>query len=151
MNKHLMVPNGKNLFGFEIFDEIFKDFDFFLRESPTVKELYSVSFPPANVYIKQESKDLVFEFALAGYSQDDIDISFEGDKMFLEITKTSKEDSKDYYLHRGIKMSSQKRWYFVPLSKYKVEDAEAKFENGILTVNVPAKEEAKPRKIKINL
>ena len=40
------------------------------------------SYPPANVYLTAE-KDLVFEFALAGFEPDTLDLQFQGDYLVL--------------------------------------------------------------------
>lgn len=142
-------------FGFELFDVIFNDMEnlFDVREIPCAKDLYNSNFPPANVMLNKETKDLTFEFALAGYGEDDISLSFDGDKMYLELQKTEKkiDEEKIQFLHRGLKTSSQKQWYFVPFAKYQTDAAKAEMKNGILKVTIPFKEEAKPKKVKINL
>jgi HSP20 family molecular chaperone IbpA len=144
------MNNRQNFFGgFEIFDELFKDIHGLLGDMD-FRNVYSASFPPANVILKK-NKNLVFEFAVAGYNQDNIDISFEGDKMVLDLKKPEKKvEEEDSYLVRGIKTSCHKSLYFVPVSKYDVENTTASMKDGMLIVEIPAKEETKPRKVVIN-
>jgi len=80
-------------------------------------------------------------------------LSFDGDKMWLELKKNENDldEEKSQYLHRGLRTSSQKQYYFVPYAKYDTENAEATMKNGILKVFIPVKEEAKPKEVKINL
>jgi HSP20 family molecular chaperone IbpA len=144
-----MNNNGHNVFSFEFFDDIFKDISCVVNTD--FKNLWSMTFPPANIILKK-NKDLFFNFAIAGYSQEDVELSFEGDKMILELKngKTEKEEG-DTYLIRGIRNSPQKGWYYVPVAKYDTEKAIASVKDGLLKIEIPVKEEAKPKKVKINL
>lgn len=144
------MNNRHNVFGFEIFDELFKDINGILGDMD-FKNVYSASFPPANIILKK-NKNLIFEFAVAGYNQEDIDISFEGDRMVLELKKSQKDiEEEDTFLVKGIKNCSQKNWYFVPVAKYDTENSKASIKNGMLVIEIPVKEEAKAKKIIINL
>jgi len=133
----------------DIFDLFSKDFDeaFSAVQSSNV---FSGSFPPYDVEINEETKDLRFRFALAGYKEKDIEISFDGDYMFLEILSPEKKDDKSFKtVQHGIKSSSARLKVAVPSARYDRDIAEAFFEDGILTVFIPRKEEEKPKKIKI--
>ena len=47
----------------------------------TGRDFYPMySYPPANIYMKAD-KTLVFEFALAGFTEHDVNIEFKGDYM----------------------------------------------------------------------
>ncbi len=100
------------------------------------------SYPPANVYIT-EDKTMVFEFALAGFNEDDITIEFRGDHMFFSahVSDDLKPEGEVRYFKRRLKLKdirSQK--YYVPADKYDQENAKAVFRNGILRVTVPPHE-----------
>lgn len=100
------------------------------------------SYPPANVYIT-EDKTMVFEFALAGFHEDDITVEFRGDHMFFSahVSDDLKPEGEVRYFKRRLKLKdirSQK--YYVPADKYDQENAKAVFRNGILRVTVPPHE-----------
>ncbi|MDR2516878.1 MAG: Hsp20/alpha crystallin family protein [Spirochaetaceae bacterium] len=106
------------------------------------------SYPPMNVYLKGD-RTMVFEFALAGFDEKDISLSFSGDYMVFSA-KIPVENSGDFqsleenfrYFKRRLKMKDiEKQKYYVPLDKYAQEDVKAVFRNGILRVTIPPKEE----------
>ena len=122
------------------------------------------SYPPMNVYMTSD-RSLIFEFALAGFDEKDISLSFQGDYMVFSASmpaagttagnRTSSEsqnDSTEYispppeenirYFKRRLKMKDiEKQKYFVPLDKYAQDKVKAVFRNGILRVSIPPKEE----------
>jgi HSP20 family molecular chaperone IbpA len=120
------------------------------------------SYPPMNVYMTAD-RSLVFEFALAGFDEKDIGLSFQGDYMVFsaalprEESMTPSEDEAEnanqdtgqdtvqdavrYFKHRLKMKDIEKQKYFVPLDKYAQEKVKAVYKNGILKVTVPPKEE----------
>jgi HSP20 family molecular chaperone IbpA len=111
------------------------------------------SYPPMNVYMKND-RTMVFEFALAGFDEKDISLSFQGDYMVFSAKISGEEGSSfggsDFqtpeenlrYFKRRLKMKDiEKQKYYVPLDKYAQEEVKAVFRNGILKVTVPPKEE----------
>ena len=108
------------------------------------------SYPPMNVYMTGD-RSLIFEFALAGFDEKDISLSFQGDYMAFSAT-ISQPDSEDqelqgdpsknrYFKHRLKKKDIPKQKYFVPMDKYAQENVKAVYKNGILKVTIPPKEE----------
>jgi len=111
------------------------------------------SYPPMNVYMS-EDRTLVFEFALAGFDEKDISLSFQGDYMvFSAKIDSGSNDGMDgsvkipgeenvRYFKRRLKMKDiEKQKYFVPLDKYAQEKVKAVYKNGILKVSIPPKDE----------
>ncbi|MDR1837032.1 MAG: Hsp20/alpha crystallin family protein [Treponema sp.] len=112
------------------------------------------SYPPMNV-LMTEDRTLVFEFALAGFEEKDISLSFQGDYMVFsaKIANAASENSADSpvrfqseenvrYFKRRLKMKDiEKQKYYVPLDKYAQEKVKAVYKNGILRVSIPPKEE----------
>ncbi|MDR1306866.1 MAG: Hsp20 family protein [Treponema sp.] len=112
------------------------------------------SYPPMNVYLT-EDKSLNFEFALAGFDEKNISLSFQGDYMVFSAKigddgresagqegGAAGEEPNLRYLKRRLKLKDiDKQKYFVPLDKYAQEQVKAVFKNGILRVTVPPKEE----------
>jgi HSP20 family molecular chaperone IbpA len=110
------------------------------------------SYPPMNVLMTKD-RTLVFEFAIAGFDEKDISLSFQGDYMVFSARMGAAEQYADSpvttpgeenvrYFKRRLKMKDiEKQKYFVPLDKYAQEKVKAVYKNGILRVSIPPKEE----------
>lgn len=105
------------------------------------RDFYSFyAFPPANIYMTPE-RSINFEFALAGFSEEDIDLEFKGDYMVLNARAPETPESVSY-LKRRLKFKDvvdQK--YYVPDDKFNREEAKAVFKNGMLRVEIPPRED----------
>lgn len=129
------------------------DFDRVLNSLVNMGRGYSdfitSNFPPVNVFT-DEDKNLSFQFALAGYNKEDINISFSGDYMVLRIDPAEKEKKEGVKcIHRGIKHAKFATKYYVPHERYDTDNVTASFEDGILRVEVPSKAPEKARLIEI--
>jgi molecular chaperone IbpA len=84
--------------------------------------------------------------ALAGFGQDEIDITLERNMLMVSGQKSSEESGQ--YLHHGIAGRSFQRRF--ELADH-VKVAGAKLENGMLTIELKREipEEMKPRRIEI--
>jgi len=137
---------------FEFLDVIFRDSSAFINTGniPSCFTPQS-SYPPVNVYVEQDSKNMVFEFAVAGIDDDRVSIDFKNDYMLFEIAakKEEESDASVKYMVRGIRSSAVKSRYLVPASKYKHDEAKASVKDGILKVIVPSNPEAAPKKVPI--
>lgn len=143
----------------DIFDKMWRDFDSFFGEisgdstsrsfSPVIYK--DINYPPMNVWVDQESKDMVLEFAVAGIPMENINIDVEGDYLHLTIDKNEEEDVKDNFklIRKGIKTGKVKQRIYVPSSKYKTEDVKAEMRDGLLLVKVPSRDEVKPKRVQI--
>ncbi len=100
------------------------------------------SYPPANIYMT-DNKTIVFEFALAGFDEENIKLEFRGDYMYLSATVPAEEEQDDvHYLKRRLKFKDIKdQKYYVPEDKFDRDKADAVFRNGVLKVTVPPKED----------
>jgi HSP20 family protein len=102
-------------------------------------------YPPMNLYMNKE-RTLVFEFALAGFDEGDISLSFQGDYMTFSATMSKKEGDESgdeglRYLKRRLKMKDiDKQKYFVPADKFDQAKVKAMFRNGILKITIPARD-----------
>lgn len=92
---------------------------------------------------------LVVKGALPGVRPEEVDISVTGDILTVKGETKSEEETKDESYHRReLRYGAFARSIALPkLVNY--DKAEAKFENGILTVTLPKAEEVKPKSIKI--
>ncbi|TXT49525.1 MAG: heat shock protein Hsp20 [Spirochaetes bacterium] len=99
------------------------------------------SYPPMNIYLTPE-RSIVFEFAVAGFEEKNISLSFQGDYMVFSA-KIELENPSDgiRYFKRRLKLKDiEKQKYYVPADKFDQEKVKALFRNGILKVIVPPKE-----------
>lgn len=140
----------------QIFDQIFKateeftshwgDFAFDAHKNTEHRNYYSMyPFPPANIYMLSD-RTIVFEFALAGYRDKDINLEFNGDFMVLSARAPEAAcDSDDViFFNRRLKYKTiPEQKYFVPEDKFDRENATAVFKSGILKVTVPSREEVR--------
>jgi len=101
----------------------------------------SYSYPPMNVYLTKE-KQMVFEFALAGFREKDISIEFQGDYMVFSAKSPEMEPEDDVrYFKRRLKFKPiEDQRYFVPEDKFDRENTKAVFKNGVLKITVPPRE-----------
>jgi len=111
------------------------------------------SYPPMNVFMT-EDRSLVFEFALAGFDEKDISLSFQGDYMVFSAkidnslsvqddnpARLQSEENVRYFKRRLKMKDIERQKYFVPLDKYAQEKVKAVYKNGILRVTIPPKDE----------
>jgi HSP20 family molecular chaperone IbpA len=113
----------------------------FFRRDEKVDYYPSYSYPPVNVYMKKD-KSLVFEFALAGFREKDLDLQFQGDYMIFSAKSPGLEPEEDVrYFKRRLKFKEvEDQRYFVPEDKFNREKVKATFVNGVLRVVVPPNE-----------
>tara|TARA_X000001382_G_scaffold22068_2_gene13441 strand:+ start:29505 stop:29954 length:450 start_codon:yes stop_codon:yes gene_type:complete len=129
------ILNDPRFFGFDsMFDRIEK----------TLEHSHD-NYPPHNV-CKLSDDSYAVEMALAGLSQDDIEVTVEDDQLTI---KGGKKNEDAQYIHHGIATRSFKKTF--TLGEYMiVRDAE--FTDGLLKVFVDriVPEEKKQRKVEIN-
>jgi molecular chaperone IbpA len=90
----------------------------------------SANYPPYNL-IKESNVDFRLEIALAGYKGDDIEVTTEWNKLFVEAKKAG--DTNDEYLHQGLaKRAFTRTW---TLSD-DVEVKDVSFIDGLLTIKL---------------
>jgi molecular chaperone IbpB/HSP20 family protein len=108
------------------------------------REYYSsYPYPPANIYMT-EAKVLVFEFAIAGFAEKDIDLQFKGDYMVFSgtVPEGAGDPSDARYFKRRLKLKSfADQRYYVPADKFDRDRVSAIYRNGVLKVTIPPKEE----------
>ena len=135
-------PKG-SLLGRSIFDEIFNGelFDF-----PTVARRTTQGYPVADIYNVENAT--VLEFALAGFSREELSIDVQPDKSSLTVrAETSSEDSEAE--SRRIARRSFQKTYVNYDNSLDLGRANAEFVNGLLTITIPRKEEVCPVTVEI--
>lgn len=127
-----------------IMEDFFKD-DFF--RFPVFNHETGSTVPSVNIKETEESFDL--EVAAPGFTRDDFRINL--DQNILTISseqKEEKEEKEDKFRRREFYYSSFKRSFTLPES-VESEKIQAKYENGILHVILPKKEEARVKPARV--
>lgn len=127
----------------------------FQSEHDDNTDLYpGFSYPPMNIYMIQD-RSMIFEFALAGFDENDISLTFQGDYMIFsaKINLENQSEEPMRYFKRRLKLKDiDKQKYYVPADKFMQEKVKAVYKNGILRITVPAKEETEaPEGFKIEI
>ena len=131
--------------GFEqLVNELFKDGENYDRYGRS-----ELSFTPSsNVFETEDSFQL--ELAAPGFGKNEITMSVEGNVLVVS-GKQGKEEEREYkYIRREFSVSNFEKSFRLS-KKIDQEKINASFENGILRVSLPKKEEAIPVKRQIDL
>lgn len=107
------------------------------------------SVPAIDLY--QTNDAVVLKAALPGFKPDDVQISVTNDVLTLrgEYKQENGNEQGDVVYHvRERRYGSFERSLTLPTS-VQTDKAKAEFENGILTIQLPKSEEAKPKSISI--
>ncbi|MEO5789153.1 MAG: Hsp20/alpha crystallin family protein [Gelidibacter sp.] len=100
------------------------------------------------VNIKENSDEFYLEIAVPGMKKSDFNIDL--DNKILSIsseTKEEHEEKKDNYTRREFGYSSFKRTFTLP-DTIEADKIKAEYKDGILTVHLPKREEAKEKPAK---
>lgn len=129
----------------------FEEFDnFFDRNLPKVWSQDMDLAPACDIY--QTENDVVIETSVPGVDPDKVDISIEDDILTIKGETEKKEEVKneDYY-RKEIRKGSFSRVVNLPVP-VKSDNANAKFDNGILKISIPKAEPVKEiKRIKVNI
>lgn len=125
----------------------------FMEENMTPRRLMQRFHPegqtfrlPLDAYVTDN--EIVIVAAIPGVKPEDVDITFEDDTLTIQGEIAGPLENVDYlFQERPCGKFGRSIIVNIPV---KSESAEAKFENGILTLTLPKAEEAKPKVIKIN-
>jgi len=104
-------------------------------------------FPKVDIF---ENKDhLVLEAELPGMTRDDFDLSFENNVLTLKGERKFEKKTDDGNYHRVERSYGSFARSFTLPQTVTAEGAVAEFDNGILHISLPKREEVKARKIEI--
>jgi HSP20 family protein len=105
--------------------------------------------PPVDIYETADS--LVLKAELPGINPDEVEIQVEGNTLYLKGERKFMKDLKEENLHRVERMYGTFTRSFALPNTIDADKVKAEYQNGILTLTMPKREEAKPRTIKINV
>lgn len=107
------------------------------------------SFPKLDIY--KENDTIYVKATVAGLNKECLDTKIEDSTLIIKYTKDSKlsDKNKEYYINE-IKHSNFERKLRLG-DAVDIDNAEASCKDGILTIALPLKEEAKPKSKKFKL
>jgi HSP20 family protein len=105
--------------------------------------------PPVDIYETGDS--VVLKAELPGVNPDDVEIRVEGSTLYLKGERKFEKEVKEENLHRVERSYGAFTRSFSLPNTINSDKVKAEYQNGILTLTMPKREEAKPRTIKINV
>ncbi|CDS92058.1 MULTISPECIES: Hsp20/alpha crystallin family protein [Sphingobacterium] len=143
----------RNLNNFSIFSPMFNDFNRELLNWGN-SNYSSTSTTVPSVNIKEDGDTFEVEVAAPGMSKDDFKITLDGNLLTISSAKEEKnEEKRDNYTRREFSYQSFQRSFELHRDVVDQDNIEARYENGLLRLTIPKKEEAKqkePRLIEIS-
>jgi HSP20 family protein len=143
----------RNLNNFSIFSPMFNDFNRELLNWGN-SNYSSTSTTVPSVNIKEDGDNFEVEVAAPGMSKDDFKITLDGNLLTISSAKEEKNEEKlDNYTRREFSYQSFQRSFELHREVVDQDNIEARYENGMLRLTIPKKEEAKqkePRLIEIS-
>jgi len=106
--------------------------------------------PPVDIY-QSSDQELVLKAELPEMSREDIDITVENGTLTLKgEKKVSSEVKEEQFHHMERRYGSFSRSFSLPQT-VDVAKVAADYKNGVLTIRLPLREEARPRQIKVDV
>ena len=138
----------------------FREFEDILRRysEPTGRNLLnreqesvlSASWTPS-VDINETKDAYVVKGELPGVDKDNVDISIEDNLLVIRgEKKVEKESEEDKFHRKECVYGSFERSFSLP-KQVDINNVEASFDNGVLKLNIPKAEEAKPKQIQVQI
>lgn len=128
-------------------DQIGRMFESTLNRNDDASLMRGSWIPPVDV--AEEGDNLILKAELPGMKEEEIDIEFENGLLTLKGERSFESEKSERNYHR-IERSYGKfvRSFNLPRS-VDADAIQARYENGILEITIPKREEAKPRQIRI--
>ncbi|HKA36839.1 MAG TPA: Hsp20/alpha crystallin family protein [Thermoanaerobaculia bacterium] len=104
--------------------------------------------PPVDIV--EEKERILLTAELPGFQEKDIQIQMEGGVLTIRGERRSEEEKEGRTFHRMERSYGQFVRSFTLPNNVDRESIKASFHNGLLEVELPKREEAKPRQIKIS-
>jgi HSP20 family protein len=121
---------------------------FYLRDEDVMQRGNWI--PPVDIY-ETETHDLVVKAELPDMTREDIEVTVEKDTLTIRGTKKLPEGIKDEHLRRIERSYGAFSRSFALPHTVDSTKVSAEYKNGVLTVRLPYREEAKPRTINVEV
>ena len=106
--------------------------------------------PPVDIY-ETDTHDLVLKAELPDMSREDIEVTVENNTLTLKGTKKGAGDVKDEQYRRIERSYGAFSRSFTLPNTVDASKVSAEYKNGVLTVKLPFREEARPRTINVEV
>jgi HSP20 family protein len=143
MTNTAITLHRPGLLGRSVFDDVFNHV---LNDFPQLMQQSTRGYPVSDIY-QSENGDTVMEFALAGFTKDDLSIEVKPEKRSITVRAESKAGEEES--NRRIARRSFEKTYVNFDNNLDLSSVSASFENGLLCITVPVRPEAEPLKIEI--
>ncbi len=132
-----------NLLGRSIFDDLFGAWDV-----PTLHRRTTQGYPVADIFT-DEAGNTQMEFALAGFTKDEISVEIHPDRNSITVRASTAEEQDEDTGSRRIARRSFQKTYVNYDANLDLSNVQAEFTNGLLQVTVPPRAELQPISIDI--
>ena len=139
----LVKRNGKFLSNFpDLFNEFFNRE--FLNWGDTNFSNTGTTLPAVN--IKERADDYEVEMAAPGMKKEDFKVELDGNLLTISSESQQEEENMDEkFTRREFSYQSFQRSFALPKDVVDAENINARYENGVLRLSIPKKEEARPK------
>lgn len=122
--------------------------DVYVRDEDTG---FRGSWTPAVDIYETDSHDLVLKAELPGLTRDDVDVTVENGTLVLKGSKKFEAEVKEEHFRRVERSYGTFHRSFTLPNTVEASRVSAEYNNGVLTVRLPFREEARPRTINIDV
>ena len=105
--------------------------------------------PPVDIF--ENGDNLVLKAELPGINPDEVEIRVEDNTLYLKGNRKFEKEVKEQNYHRIERSYGTFTRTFSLPNSIDADKVAASYKDGVLTLNMPKKEEAKPKTIKINV
>jgi HSP20 family protein len=106
--------------------------------------------PPVDIY-ENDQHEIVIKAELPGMKKEEIDLRLENNTLTIRGERTREAESKDEQYHRVERAYGAFSRSFTLPSSVDSTRVSADYKDGVLTVTLPPREEAKPRQIQVQV
>jgi HSP20 family protein len=106
--------------------------------------------PPVDIF-ESGNKELVIKAELPAMTREDIDVTVENQTLSIRGEKKFNQEVKDEQYHRVERTYGAFSRSFTLPSTVDATKVAAEYKDGVLTVKLPLREEAKPKQIKVEV
>jgi HSP20 family protein len=121
---------------------------FYLRDDDVTQ--HGNWIPPVDIY-ETDDHDLVVKAELPDMAREDIDVTVENNALILRGTRKLPEGVKEEQIRRIERSYGAFNRAFTLPTTVDATKVSAEYRNGVLTVKLPYREEAKPRTINVEV
>ena len=130
-------------------DEIDRLFEAPLAELTRTSQLLSGWTPALDVF--EDKDNIIVRAELPGMKKEDIELSLHEDRLSISGERRSEETHKDEEVYRAERFFGRFQRTVTLPTPVAADKVKAQYQDGILTVTLPKKEEAKPKHIDVSV